>query len=114
MGWYDIPQPTIPDLIVQHGCNQARKAALLEGARRLDWGEFDDATNQVANGLQQLGLRPGQRLAVLMSNSVEMALTIFGACKAGVTVVPLNPSVSNDAIAGMIRDSGAVAVTASG
>ena len=114
MGWYDVPRPTVPDLIVQHGRNQARKAALLEGARRLDWAEFDAATNQVANGLLQLGLAPGQRLAVLMTNSIDMALILFGAGKAGVSVVPLNTSVADAAVVGMIRDSGAAAVAASG
>ena len=66
MGWYDVPRPIVPDLIVQHGRNQARKPALLEGTRRLDWAEFDAATNRVANGLLHLDLGPGRRLAVLM------------------------------------------------
>jgi long-chain acyl-CoA synthetase len=114
MGWYDVPRPIVPDLIVQHGRNQARKPALLEGSRRLDWAGFDAATNRVANGLQGLGLAPGRRLAVLMSNSIEMALTLFGAGKAGVSVVPLNTSVPDAAVASMIRDSDAVAVAASG
>jgi long-chain acyl-CoA synthetase len=114
MGWYDVPRPIVPDLIVQHGRNQARKPALLEGSRRLDWAAFDATTNRVANGLQGLGLAPGQRLAVLMSNSIEMALTLFGAGKAGVSVVPLNTSVPDAAVASMIRDSDAVAVAASG
>jgi long-chain acyl-CoA synthetase len=114
MGWYDVPRPIVPDLIVQHGRNQASKPALLEGARRLSWAEFDAATNQVANGLLQLGLEPGQRLAVLMSNSIEMALTLFGAGKAGITVVPLNVSVTDAAVVSMLRDSSAAAVAASG
>lgn len=114
MGWYDVPRPIVPDLIVQHGRNQASKPALLEGARRLSWAEFDAATNQVANGLLRLGLAPGQRLAVLMSNSIEMALTLFGAGKAGICVVPLNTAVTDGAVAAMIRDSGAAAVAASG
>ncbi|HEX5648215.1 MAG TPA: class I adenylate-forming enzyme family protein [Steroidobacteraceae bacterium] len=114
MGWYDVPRPIVPDLIVQHGRNQARKPALLEGTRRLDWAEFDAATNRVANGLLQLDLGPGRRLAVLMSNSIEMALTLFGAGKAGVSVVPLNTSVPDAAVANMIRDSGAEGVAASG
>ena len=79
MGWYDVPRPIVPDLIVQHGRNQARKPALLCGERRWTWGEFDAATNQVANGLLQLGLAPGARIAVLMRNSAEMALLLFGA-----------------------------------
>jgi acyl-CoA synthetase (AMP-forming)/AMP-acid ligase II len=114
MGGYDVPRPIVPDLIAQHGRNQAGKPALLEGARRLSWAEFDAATNQVANGLLQLGLGPGQRLAVLMSNSIEMALALFGAGKAGVSVVPLNTSVTDAAVASMVCDSGAAAVVASG
>ncbi len=114
MGWYDVPRPIVPDLIVQHGRNQPSKPALLCEERRLTWAEFDAATNQVANGLLQLGLAPGARLAVLMQNSAEMALLLFGAGKAGVTVVPLNTSVSDAAVAAMVRDSGARAIAASG
>jgi long-chain acyl-CoA synthetase len=114
MGWYDVPQPIIPDLIAQHGRNQAGKPALVEDERRLSWAEFDAATNQVANGLLQLGLEPGARLGVLMSNSLEMALVLFGAGKAGISVVPINTSVTDAAVAGMINDSEAVAIAASG
>ncbi len=49
-----------------------------------------------------------------MTTSIEMTLTLFGAGKAGVCVVPLNISVADDAVAAMIRDSGAAAVVASG
>ena len=46
--------------------------------------------------------RPGARLAVLMPNSVEMTLVLFGAGKAGVSVVPINTSVTDAAVAAMI------------
>ena len=35
MGWYDVPRPIVPDLIVQHGRNQARKPALICGFEAL-------------------------------------------------------------------------------
>jgi long-chain acyl-CoA synthetase len=114
MGWYDVPRPLIPGLIAQHGRNQAGKAALLCGEQRLTWAGFDRATNQVAHGLAALGLRPGSRIALLMANSIEMTLAIFGAGKAGVSVVPLNTAVNDAAVAAMIGDSGAAAVVASG
>jgi acyl-CoA synthetase (AMP-forming)/AMP-acid ligase II len=43
-----------------------------------------------------------------------MALLLLGAGKAGVSVVPLNTSVSDAAVAAMVRDSGAAAIAASG
>ena len=114
MGWYDVPRPLVPDLIAQHGSQQSRKPALVDGERRLDWAAFDVETNRVANGLHALGLGPGRRLAVLAANSLEMALVLFGAGKAGVSVVPINTSVNDEAVAAMIADSEAVAVAASG
>jgi acyl-CoA synthetase (AMP-forming)/AMP-acid ligase II len=114
MGAFDVPRPLIPDLIVQHGRWYPDKPALICGERRLSWRKFDRSTNQVANGLAGLGLAPGARLAVLMANGVEMAQVLFGCGKAGVTVVPLNTSVSDPAIGAMIADSGAVAIAASG
>jgi acyl-CoA synthetase (AMP-forming)/AMP-acid ligase II len=108
VGAFEVPLPLIPDIIAQHGRWSPDKPALLCGERRLNWAEFDRTTNQVANGL--VGLAPGGRVAVLMSNCVEMAQAIFGAGKAGCSVVPLNPSVNDAAIAAMIADSGASAV----
>jgi acyl-CoA synthetase (AMP-forming)/AMP-acid ligase II len=114
MGSFDIPQPLIPQIIAQHGRWQAGKPALVLGERQLTWREFDAATNQVANGLLAIGLTPGARIAVLMSNSIEMATLLFGAGKAGVSVVPLNCSINDAAVAAMIADSGAAAIAASG
>ena len=114
MGSLDAPRPLIADAIAQHGHWQAAKPALLCGERRLSWRDFDRSTNQVAQGLRALGLAPGSRIAVLMSNGVEMVELLFGAGKAAVTVVPLNTSVSDAAVAAMIADSDALAVAASG
>jgi acyl-CoA synthetase (AMP-forming)/AMP-acid ligase II len=114
VGAFDVPRPLIPDLIAQHGRWLARKPALLCGERRLTWHEFDRATNQVAHGLLGAGLGPGARVAVLMANSAEMAEVLFGCGKARVSVVPINLSVTDAAVAAMIRDSGAALIAASG
>ncbi len=113
MGAYDVPRPLIPDLIAQHGRWQGGKLAAICGERSWSWAEFDRATCRVANGLAALGLAPGARVAVLMGNGLEMLATLFGAGRAGVTVVPLNVSISDEAVAAMIADSGAGAVFAS-
>ena len=114
MGAFDAPRPLIPDAIAQHGHWLADKPALLCGERRLTWRDFDRSTNQVGHGLASRGLDPGSRIAVLMGNGVEMTQLLFGAGKAAVSVVPLNPSVNDAAVAAMITDSGARAVAASG
>nr|MCU0761056.1 AMP-binding protein [Steroidobacteraceae bacterium] len=98
-GAYDASSLLLPEVIAHHGRWRATHTALACGEERRSWGQFDAATNRVAHGLAALGLEPGARLAVLMSNSIEMVELMFGAGKAGVSVVPLNVSVSDAAVA---------------
>ena len=114
MSAFTVPEPLMPDLIAQHGATLADKPAVIEGARTLDWRGFDAATNRVGNALLAAGLVPGERVAVLAGNSLEMLLVLFGCGKAGLSVVPLNVSITDAAVAGMLADCAARAVVASG
>jgi acyl-CoA synthetase (AMP-forming)/AMP-acid ligase II len=114
MSAFDLPSPLLPDLIEQHGRWHPDKAAVREGDRTLTWAQFDGRTNRFGQALLALGLGPGSRVAILMANSLEMVEAMFGALKAGVSVVPLNLSVNDATVAAMITDSSAVAVVASG
>ena len=113
-GAFDASSLLLPHVIAQHGRWRGTRTALICGAVRRSWADFDAATNRVANGLAGLGLGRGARVAVLMANSIEMVEVLFGAGKAGVSVVPINLSVTDAAVASMLADSGATAVIASG
>lgn len=110
---FDYRSPLIPGLIARHGRWQPEKTALIAGHSRRSWADFDRATNRFANGLAALGVAPGERIAVLMHNSPAMLETMFGAMKAGVCVVPLNPSIADQAVAAMIADCEATVIAAS-
>src|ERR1700674_4812024 len=53
------------------------------------------------------------RVAVLMDNSLEMVVLLFGILRYGAVAVPLNVSVSDSAVARMIEDADARAIFAS-
>ena len=114
MSWFAAPRPLLPDLITSHGKWRAARTALIEGRRRLSWAQFAHDTAQIANGLAVCGLRRGDRIAVLMDNSLELALLLFGILRSGCVAVPLNVSIADAAVAGMIEDAAASAVFASG
>jgi long-chain acyl-CoA synthetase len=114
MSWFQAPAPLLPDLIARHGKWRGARTALIEGQRRLTWAQLERATAQIANGLAAAGLAPGDRIAVLMDNSLELALLLFGILRSGCVAVPLNVSISDAAVAGMIEDAVARAVFASG
>jgi acyl-CoA synthetase (AMP-forming)/AMP-acid ligase II len=114
MSWFEPPAPLVPDLIAQNGRWLADRSALIDGAVTFTWQELAAATARVANGLAMLGVRPRERVAVLMDSRFETVLTLFGILRAGAVAVPLNVSITDAAIAAMCADSECVAVFASG
>jgi acyl-CoA synthetase (AMP-forming)/AMP-acid ligase II len=113
MSWFAAEAPLFPEIIGLHGKWQGDKAAVVQDGRVLSWRDFDAHTSRVANALVAGGVRRGDRVVVLMHNSIEMLEAIWGVLKAGAVVVPLNLSITDDAVAAMTADSAAVAVIAS-
>jgi acyl-CoA synthetase (AMP-forming)/AMP-acid ligase II len=113
MTWFQAPGVTLPTVVALHGKWRGARAALIEGERRLTWREFERETARAANGLAMLGLSSGDRIAVLMDNSLEMVVLLFGILRFGGVAVPLNVSISDVAVARMIEDADARAVFAS-
>ena len=58
--------------------------------KEMTWGEFDKKANRFANLLLSRGIKKGDRVAVLLMNSLEWLPVYFGILKAGALAVPLN------------------------
>jgi acyl-CoA synthetase (AMP-forming)/AMP-acid ligase II len=113
MSWFAAEAPLFPEIVALNGKWQGAKPAIVDGDRTLSWAAFDERTNRVANGLHSLGVKRGDRVAVLMHNSLEMLEAIWGVLKSGGVVVPLNLSITDAAVVAMLADSAVVAVIAS-
>ncbi|MBR3504245.1 MAG: acyl--CoA ligase [Clostridia bacterium] len=61
-----------------------------EFRRELTWSEFDKKANRFANLLLTRGCRKGDKVAILLMNSIEWLPIYFGVLKAGAIAVPLN------------------------
>ncbi len=114
MAWFSPKPLLIPDIMAINAVSCSSKDAVVDGDLVVSWAEFGVGTLQVANALQRLGLGHGDRVIVLMTNSYEMIEAMFGIIRGGFCAVPLNCAISNDAVAGMIANSEAKAVIASG
>ena len=71
-------------------------------------GQLADRAARLATGLADLGVRPGDRLLVLMANCPEVLITYSAAWRAGAVVTPLIFLVSEDELRHALVDSGAV------
>lgn len=114
MAWFAPKALLIPDIIAMNQEYLASKAAVVIDDQEISWTEFGSGTARFANALLDSGLQHGDRVVVLMKNSYEMVEAMFGVIRAGLVAVPLNVSITDEAVAGMIRNSNAKAVLASG
>ncbi len=73
-------------------------------------GQLADRAARLATGLADLGVRPGDRLLVLMANCPEVLITYNAAWRAGAVVTPLIFLVSEDELRHALVDSGAVGI----
>ncbi|WP_448192526.1 class I adenylate-forming enzyme family protein [Azospirillum sp. sgz301742] len=88
------------------------KVALIAGTARRSFAELDADSDAVAAALQRQGVRRGERVAIMLENSVEYVIAFFGVMKAGAVYVPVNPSTKADKLAYILTDCGVRALVA--
>ncbi len=67
-----------------------RAEAIIQGDRRIGWGQFDDVASRLAGALIGWGLRPGDRIGLYLRNGPEYLELAYGAFKARVVPVNIN------------------------
>src|SRR4030088_3643223 len=81
--------------------------ALVCGIRRMTWREVAQQSAQIAAGLRKMGLRSGDRVALLLGNRIEFVLAMFGAAHLGLVTVLLSTRQQKPEIAYVLSDCGA-------
>lgn len=66
------------------------KVAMTCGNKSLTFREFDEQATQLAHGLMSRGIEHGDRVALHMGNTIEMALSYFACFKMGAIAVPVS------------------------
>jgi acyl-CoA synthetase (AMP-forming)/AMP-acid ligase II len=84
-------------------------APRIETAGRLSltYAELWQRARKIAGGLRARGLKPGDRVALLLPNSREYAESFLGIATAGMVAVPMNIRLLESELLHMLRDSGA-------
>ena len=80
------------------------KPVVAMGDQRLSYAQLDEASNKIANALVSMGLRKGERVAILLPNSPEFVATYFGVVKLGGIAVPLDIRYRMDELTSLFDD----------
>ncbi|MGH9001293.1 MAG: AMP-binding protein [Acidimicrobiia bacterium] len=76
-------------------------------AENYTYGQVEEMANTVANSLLERGVKPGDRVAVMMANSPEWVGVWLGIAKAGAVAVTINTAYLGDGLAYQLQDCGA-------
>ncbi len=82
----------------------AARIALIQDARKLDYGEFRRLVRRDAIALQSQGLQRGDRVAILLPKSIEESAAIFAVSAAGGVFVPVNPLLKPAQVRHIVED----------
>lgn len=85
-----MPTKDISSLLAGH---DVRRLAIIDGERRVTFGELDLLCTRAACGLIALGVRPGDRVALMWPPSIEFVALTFGLFRAGAVPVLVDPGI---------------------
>ena len=83
------------------------KTAVIFYGRKVSYKELRDQVDRFATALQDLGVKKGDKIALLLLNSPQFIIAYMGALKAGATLTAISPVYVSSEIKYQIEDSGA-------
>jgi long-chain acyl-CoA synthetase len=103
--------PTLRHLLERSCARFRERPAIANMGVELSYGELDCLSRDFGAFLRsELGLEPGDRLAIMLPNVLQYPVTLFGALRAGLTVVNVNPLYTASELEHQLADSGARAI----
>ena len=98
---------TLVDYLRHHAKERPQATALIFKDRRLTWKELDEQSDACAAGLASLGVRRGERVAIILPSCPQWVIAQFALWKLGAVVLALNPIYTEHELTGLLRDGGA-------
>ncbi|MSO82057.1 MAG: AMP-dependent synthetase [Acidobacteria bacterium] len=106
------PDKTLLDYLADLARDHGDKPALLFKGASMSYAALEQLSDVFAAALASLGVRPGDRVALLLPNCPQFFIAEFGAWKAGAVVVSLNPIYTERELELALTSTGASLVIA--
>jgi fatty-acyl-CoA synthase len=104
MEWYR--KRTLGGILDEAAARWGAREALVFGSRRWTYAELNAETDRVARALMALGVKPGENVALWMTNRPEWLFVMFAVARVGACLVPLNTRYRTEDVAYTLRQSG--------
>ena len=107
-------RPTYPrdanlaDLFEEQAKRNPEAPAVVQGDQCLTYGDLDRRADLLSRELDARGVRPGDRVAVILERGADFIVAVLGILKSGAAYVPLDPGYPAERLAFMLEDAGGV------
>jgi len=102
------PDSTIPEMLDYRIAQHPDQLALIKGDERITYHEFGERVKKTANVLFKLGVRPGDKVAMVLSTGFTFPVVMFATFQIGGVAVAVNPNMKPKEIKHILIDSEAV------
>ena len=103
----EVPRKSLNQAFDEATASAPDNTAVVFYGRRISYRELREATDRLACGLADLGVKKGDRVALYLLNSPQFIIAYFAALKCGATVTPISPVYTSHEVRFQLEDSGA-------
>jgi len=96
---------TIDKILKNSISRYSRRKAVVLGREKINYSELYEYINRVSSGIVGLGIEEGDKVGILLKNSIEFIVSYFAILKAGAIVVPINYMFKEEEIKYILENS---------
>jgi long-chain acyl-CoA synthetase len=104
------PLRSLKELLESTCAAHADNVAYVQMGKDITYRELDQQSRNFGAWLQMMGFKKGDRLAIMLPNTVQYPIALFGALRAGLAVVNTNPLYTAPELEHQLADSGATGI----
>jgi len=104
----------LPQLLSESAMKRPENLAVLFKDRTMTYSELEEYSNRLARLLARNGVKPKDRVGLLLGKSMESIVCLFGVLKAGAIYVPIDPAAPVSRMRHIMRNCGIRFLIASG
>jgi long-chain acyl-CoA synthetase len=96
---------SLASILAESALRHSERTALLAGSERVSYAQLWEQARRYAARLRSLGIRPGDRVGVLLLNTADFPRAYYGALALGAVVVPIHALLTPEEITYILRDA---------
>ena len=101
---------SLKELFEKTCAEHAARVAYVQMDAQLTYRQLDELSRACASWLQRAGFAKGERFAIMLPNTLQYPVALFGALRAGLVVVNVNPLYTAPELEHQLTDSGATGI----